>query len=145
MQSSLFLFLSLSVTSNRNIFEMRVDWLLRLLIDSFSSKRREREKIGRQRAARKKRTDAVGPRWLRLDDLAFLSEETRGDLGSRPPLRRYGYAEVNDNGTSSSLPLIVFLLLASVPASVSSSFSSSSSPSLRALRSRITTFGNTER
>lgn len=104
-------FLSLSSTRRVEIHTAdrypSTSQLLRLLIDSLGSRRRGREggieEDGHRRSGGKS-GDAVGPHWLRLGDLAFLREETRGDLGSRPPLRRYGYAEVNDNGTSSSLP-----------------------------------------
>lgn len=87
-------------------------------------KERKRDKEDWQTVAKKEET--VGPHWLRLDDLAFLGEETRGDLGSRPPLRRYGYAEVSDNGTSSTLSPVVFSFLPPcAPTAVSSSSSSS--------------------
>lgn len=124
MRSSLSLSLSLSFpgTSSGNTYSRdarlaitalnRFTWLEKSRERKRESKRkkeRKRDKENWQTAAKKAKT--VGPHWLRLDDLAFLGEETRGDLGSRPPLRRYGYAEVHDNGTSSTLPPIVFSFL----------------------------------
>lgn len=103
--------------------------------ESERRKARGTKRIGRQRRGRgggerKRSEEMIGPHRLRLDDLAFLGEETRGDLGSRPPLRRYGYAEVSDNGTSSTLPPVVFSFLPPcAPATVSSSSSSFSSSS----------------
>lgn len=95
----------------------------RLAITALNRFTREVERGGEQARERRKERqrgladsgeksgETVGPHWLRLDDLAFLGEETRGDLGSRPPLRRYGYAEVSDNGTSSTLPPAVLPFL----------------------------------
>ena len=62
-------------------------------------KERQRELADSSEKSKDDWTALVTARWPGLPP----GEETRGDLGSRPPLQRYGYAEVNDNGTSSTL------------------------------------------